>query len=143
MLIESVDDPAIVLLPSSNNSDTIITYDSSLTQLINISFTVIPLQFHQQWQMLIDLRQRRIFHGVDNTPEKINFNGMDVVVQDTDIGHLNIIIAGKSGAGKTTLLNTILGSEVSREGVGNSITHTIKEFDVENKPELYKHNEAD
>lgn len=134
ILLDIVEDPMIVLLPSKTNSSSIISYDSSLNQLINVSFTIIPSDVSLIWQMLIDFRQKRIFHGIDNKPETIDFNGIEIIVQDTDIGHLNIILAGKSGAGKSTLINTVLGKDVSKEGVGNSVTNEIQEFEVNDLP---------
>lgn len=134
MLSQIVEDPAIVLLPSCDNSNTVMSFDTSFTELIAASFSVIPQHLHKTWQLLVDLRQQRIYHGVENKPERINFHGIDVLVQDTDIGHINIILAGKSGSGKSTLINTIIGKEVSKEGVGNSVTHKIEEFNVENMP---------
>lgn len=80
------------------------------------------------------MRQRVISHGVEKIREKINFNGMELLVKDTDIGHMNVIIAGDSGAGKTKLIQTITGKEIGRVGEGVSITHEICEYKVENKP---------
>lgn len=131
----NVQDPAIALLTSNSNPNTSITYESSFTSLIISSYTLLNSQeLQEKWQILIDLRQRRIFHGVEQKPEKVNFHGMELIVQDTDIGHLNIILAGQVGAGKSSLINAILGKEVCKEGVGQSVTDAIKEIDVENMP---------
>lgn len=59
---------------------------------------------------------------------------MELLIQDTDIGHLNIILAGQVGVGKSSLVNAVLGKEVCQEGVGRAVTHEIKEYEVENVP---------
>lgn len=127
-------DPMIILLPSFDNTDSVISFESSLSKLIEISFIVIPEKFHETWQILFDMRQRAISHRIENKREKINFNGMELLVRDTDIGHLNIIIAGGTGTGKTKLINTVMGQDIGRFGEGNSVTHEISEYIVENKP---------
>lgn len=128
------ENPAIVLLSSSSNSSTVITYENTLTTLINSTYSLVPQDLQESWQILVDLRQRRIFHNVDNKPQAVNFRNMQLLVQDTDIGHLNIILAGQAGVGKSSLVNAVLGKEVCQEGLGRAVTHEIKEYEVENMP---------
>lgn len=134
ILTDYVENPAVVLLSSCSNSSSVITYENTLTTLINSSYSLVPQELQESWQILVDLRQRKIFHNVDNKPPTINYRGMQLLVQDTDIGHLNIILAGQVGVGKSALVNAILGKDVCQEGLGKAVTHEIKEYEVENMP---------
>lgn len=52
----------------------------------------------------------------------------------TKMGHVNIIVAGKTGVGKTTLINAIFGRKIEKTGVGKPITQELKEITVPNHP---------
>ena len=50
------------------------------------------------------------------------------------MGHVNIIIAGKTGVGKSTLINGIFGKKLAETGTGSPITKEIREITVPNYP---------
>ena len=50
------------------------------------------------------------------------------------MGHINIVVAGKTGVGKSTLINKIFGEELTRTGTGKPVTEGIKEISKEGYP---------
>lgn len=50
------------------------------------------------------------------------------------MGHVNIIIAGKTGVGKSTLINAVFGKELVKTGIGNPVTQHIRECELPNFP---------
>lgn len=50
------------------------------------------------------------------------------------MGHVNIIIAGKTGVGKSTLVNAVFGKKLAETGTGAPITKEIREITVPNVP---------
>ena len=45
-----------------------------------------------------------------------------------DIGHVNIIVTGKTGVGKSTLINSVFREKLAKTGIGAPVTQTIKEL---------------
>jgi len=46
----------------------------------------------------------------------------------SDMGHVNIIVAGKTGVGKSTLINSVFREKLADTGIGAPVTQTIKEL---------------
>ena len=44
------------------------------------------------------------------------------------LGHLNVLIAGRSGVGKSTLINAIFEGNFAKTGQGRPVTQEIKEY---------------
>lgn len=51
-----------------------------------------------------------------------------------NIGHVNIIVAGKTGVGKSTLINSIFREKLAATGIGAPVTQTIKELTKKDFP---------
>jgi uncharacterized protein (DUF697 family)/GTP-binding protein EngB required for normal cell division len=51
-----------------------------------------------------------------------------------NIGHVNIIVAGKTGVGKSTLINSIFREKLAETGIGAPVTQTIKELTKKDFP---------
>ena len=51
-----------------------------------------------------------------------------------DMGHVNIIVTGKTGVGKSTLINSVFREKLADTGVGAPVTLTIKELTKPNFP---------
>lgn len=51
-----------------------------------------------------------------------------------DMGHVNIIVAGKTGVGKSTLINGIFREKLADTGVGTPVTATLREYCKEGLP---------
>ncbi len=51
-----------------------------------------------------------------------------------NMGHVNILVAGKTGVGKTSLINAIFGKKMGKTGVGKPITHDIREYTTRDYP---------
>ena len=51
-----------------------------------------------------------------------------------DIGHVNIIVAGKTGVGKSTLINSVFRENLAKTGIGAPVTNTIKELTKKDFP---------
>jgi len=51
-----------------------------------------------------------------------------------DMGHVNIIVAGKTGVGKSTLINSVFREKLADTGVGAPVTQTIKELTKKDFP---------
>jgi len=54
-----------------------------------------------------------------------------------DIGHVNIIVAGKTGVGKSTLINSVFRENLAKTGIGAPVTNTIKELTKKDFPLRY------
>ena len=50
------------------------------------------------------------------------------------MGHVNIVISGKTGVGKSTLVNAIFGKKIAETGTGRPITQEIKEITTTDYP---------
>ncbi|MBD5159316.1 MAG: DUF697 domain-containing protein [Ruminococcus sp.] len=50
------------------------------------------------------------------------------------MGHVNIIVAGKTGVGKSTLVNAVFGQKIANTGTGRPVTQELKEITVPNYP---------
>ena len=69
-------------------------------------------------------------------------NSQDIIVQMlknlkeeyNKMGHVNIIVAGKTGVGKSTLVNAVFGQKIAKTGTGRPVTQELKEFTVPNYP---------
>ena len=60
---------------------------------------------------------------------------MDVVqAAIEDLGHVNVIIAGRSGVGKSTLINAIFQGDFAKVGQGKPVTPNIQEITKEGIP---------
>lgn len=57
-----------------------------------------------------------------------------VTEEKKKIGHVNIVVAGKTGAGKSTLINTVFGDELAKTGTGHPVTKEVKEISKEGYP---------
>lgn len=51
-----------------------------------------------------------------------------------NMGHVNIIVAGKTGVGKSTLINAVFGKKIAQTGTGRPVTQEIKEITLRNYP---------
>jgi len=51
-----------------------------------------------------------------------------------DMGHVNIIVAGKTGVGKSTLINAVFREKLAETGVGAPVTQEIKKLEKPNFP---------
>ena len=51
-----------------------------------------------------------------------------------NMGHVNIIVAGKTGVGKSTLINAVFGKKVAQTGTGRPVTQELKEITLRNYP---------
>ena len=51
-----------------------------------------------------------------------------------DMGHVNIIVAGKTGVGKSTLINSVFREKLADTGIGAPVTQTIKELTKKDFP---------
>ena len=51
-----------------------------------------------------------------------------------DMGHVNIIVAGKTGVGKSTLINSVFRERLADTGIGAPVTQTIKELTKKDFP---------
>lgn len=68
--------------------------------------------------------------NMEKSSEYINFKELiDDAIRN--IGHANIIIAGKTGVGKSTLVNAAFNGYLAETGVGHPITTGIKEYSKE------------
>lgn len=45
-----------------------------------------------------------------------------------NIGHANVLIAGKTGTGKSTLINTIFQGDLATTGIGRPVTQNTREY---------------
>lgn len=54
--------------------------------------------------------------------------------ENIKMGHVNIIIAGKTGVGKSTLINAIFGQKVEKTGIGKPVTQKLKEITIPHYP---------
>ncbi len=52
----------------------------------------------------------------------------------SEMGNVNIVIAGKTGVGKSTLINAIFGEDIVETGVGKPVTQTTREYKSERVP---------
>ncbi len=50
------------------------------------------------------------------------------------LGHVNIVVAGKTGVGKSTLVNSLFRARLSETGVGAPVTSSIRELTKEGLP---------
>lgn len=50
------------------------------------------------------------------------------------MGHVNIVISGKTGVGKSTLVNAVFGKKIAETGTGRPITQEIKEITTTDYP---------
>lgn len=50
------------------------------------------------------------------------------------MGHVNIIVAGKTGVGKSTLINTIFREKLANTGIGAPVTNTTYLYEKEGLP---------
>jgi GTP-binding protein EngB required for normal cell division/uncharacterized protein (DUF697 family) len=50
------------------------------------------------------------------------------------LGTFNIIIIGRAGVGKSTLVNQIFQLDLAKEGVGQSVTKQLKQYNLEDCP---------
>ncbi|WP_198155916.1 GTPase family protein [Herbaspirillum autotrophicum] len=48
-----------------------------------------------------------------------------------NIGHANVLIAGKTGVGKSTLVNVVFQGEMATTGIGKPITPNTREYSKE------------
>lgn len=51
-----------------------------------------------------------------------------------DMGHINILIAGRTGVGKSTLINSVFESNLAETGQGRPVTSTTREVTKEGIP---------
>lgn len=51
-----------------------------------------------------------------------------------DMGHINILIAGRTGVGKSTLINSVFKSNLAETGQGRPVTSTTREVTEEGVP---------
>ena len=51
-----------------------------------------------------------------------------------ELGHINLIIAGKSGVGKSTLINSVFRQDVADTGVGKPFTKEMTLYEREDVP---------
>lgn len=68
-----------------------------------------------------------------------DFNAYEEIVkalkkEREKMGHVNIVIAGKTGVGKSTMINTVFGKNLAETGIGNPVTKHIKKFELPNFP---------
>lgn len=124
--------PNVALFPGENTNSNL-TYEGALNNLMCFTYEIIPEQFRMNWNVLIEMRRSRTFCNVSKPPEKVDFNGIALNVQESQIGHLNIIISGFSGTGKTTLINTLFGTN-ELATYGASCTKEIQEYKIDGKP---------
>lgn len=65
---------------------------------------------------------------------------LDELIEDavndakSTIGHVNILIAGKTGIGKSTLVNRFFGFNDAKVGEGKPLTQNIKEYTIKESP---------
>ncbi len=52
----------------------------------------------------------------------------DLLEAQTELGHCNILVIGKSGVGKSTLVNAVFRDELARTGVGSPVTRHIRQY---------------
>ena len=70
----------------------------------------------------------------------VNYEDMIKMVYDKiseeyeKMGHVNIIVAGKTGVGKTTLINSVFGKKIEKTGIGKPITQELKEITTPDYP---------
>jgi len=51
-----------------------------------------------------------------------------------NMGHVNIIVSGKTGVGKSTLINSVFREKLADTGIGAPVTQTIKELTKKDFP---------
>lgn len=69
--------------------------------------------------------------GGVNHVEKV-LNMLDKALEE--MGHINLIIAGKSGVGKSTLINSVFRQNVASTGVGKPVTEKMNVYEKEGIP---------
>lgn len=53
---------------------------------------------------------------------------------NSSLGHVNVLIAGRSGVGKSTLINAVFRENLAETGQGRPVTTQIREITKENMP---------
>lgn len=71
---------------------------------------------------------------MDNTQDIITQMLKNLKEEYTKMGHVNIIVAGKTGVGKSTLVNAVFGQKIAKTGTGRPVTQELKEITVPNYP---------
>lgn len=71
---------------------------------------------------------------MDNTQDIITQMLKNLKEEYTKMGHVNIIVAGKTGVGKSTLVNAVFGQKIAKTGIGRPVTQELKEITVPNYP---------
>lgn len=51
-----------------------------------------------------------------------------------ELGHVNLIVTGKSGTGKSTLINAVFRQELAAEGVGKPVTQSTRLYESPDMP---------
>jgi uncharacterized protein (DUF697 family)/GTP-binding protein EngB required for normal cell division len=54
--------------------------------------------------------------------------------QRSKLGHVNIIVAGRTGTGKSTLINAVFGADFAKTAMGRPVTQTATWYERENHP---------
>ncbi|MBQ8736818.1 MAG: DUF697 domain-containing protein [Bacteroidaceae bacterium] len=71
--------------------------------------------------------------NLNKSSDSINFKELiDEAIRN--IGHANIIIAGKTGVGKSTLVNAVFNGDLAETGVGHPVTSGMKEYSKDGEP---------
>ena len=51
-----------------------------------------------------------------------------------EMGHVNIVVCGKTGVGKSTLVNAVFGKRIAKTGIGEPVTKEIREITSPDTP---------
>lgn len=50
---------------------------------------------------------------------------VEIEKENNELGHVNLLVTGKSGVGKSTLINTVFGEALAETGIGKPVTDKI------------------